>query len=233
MTAWLDRATANLPDFRSRIGLAHFGRVTVAPSSDALRDEIATAIASMLQQGDDWPVTPDEWSKGVRGLLRQSGFRPTGRAKPASEYLLRTLAESREFTFINNLVDINNLLSLQTFLPMSVLDASEFRGALQMRIAQAGERYVFNQAGHEIDLKDLLVVADTMDDGGPSRPLGNPIKDSMAGKLRDTTPSAVAIVYAPLEMVDEAAMATILADWVRLVEAHAGGAESSTRQLTT
>ena len=231
MTNWLDGATTKLPDdFHSRIGLVHFGGVTVGPSPDSLRDEINAAVAEILVANLG---TPDEWQKGGRGLLKQSGFRPTGRSKPASEYLMRTLEETREFTFINNLVDINNLLSLKTYLPMSVLDAGAFSGALQMRFAEPGESYVFNQAGHSIDLKQLLVVCDAGDGSDLSTPLGNPIKDSMAGKLQDSTASAVAIIYAPPALVSEEQMAAILGDWVRLVGEHAAGRDASTRQLLT
>src|SRR3712207_7695492 len=46
-------------------------------------------------------------------LLRNGGFRPSGRNKPASEYLAQAAREGR-FPRINNLVDVNNLVSLRS-----------------------------------------------------------------------------------------------------------------------
>lgn len=225
---WLDQAVAELPGVECRIGLASFDTVTIGDSPAQLRDEIATQTAKMLATH---PEMPEQWVKGVRGLLKQSGFKPTGRSKPASEYLAKDLAASGEFKFINNLVDINNLLSLQTFLPMSVLDTAKFAGTLHIRIGEKGEKYVFNPSGQELDLAHLLLVADRAE--GHSRPLGTPIKDSQYAKLSPQTRSAVAIVYAPPAMIDAATMQRILDDWVRLTTAFAGATNPHTRQLLT
>src|SRR5262245_54199405 len=45
----------------------------------------------------------------VRQLLRHGGFKPTGRSKPASEYLLKAVGEGR-LTSINVAVDVCNVV---------------------------------------------------------------------------------------------------------------------------
>src|SRR5271169_2299964 len=55
----------------------------------------------------------------VRALLRHGGFKPTGRSKPASEYLLKAVAEGGLST-INLAVDACNVVSLHSGLPISV-----------------------------------------------------------------------------------------------------------------
>jgi DNA/RNA-binding domain of Phe-tRNA-synthetase-like protein len=129
----------------------------------------------------------------VRDLLRFGKYKPTGRAKPASEYLVRSAMEDK-FPRINNLVDINNLVSLRSLLPISLVDlvrakSTEFR----IRRGRAGESYVFNQGGQAIDLEDLLLVARLPED----EPCANPVKDSMSTKLNDDSSDVMAVLYAP------------------------------------
>lgn len=61
--------------------------------------------------------------KAVRTLLRWGGHKPSGRGRPASESLLKSLLAQR-WPQIHPLVDMANLLSLQSGLPLSVLDLS-------------------------------------------------------------------------------------------------------------
>ena len=52
--------------------------------------------------------TSDEVRRAVRDLLRSGGFKPTGRSKPASEYLIKAAAEE-SLTSINLAVDACNV----------------------------------------------------------------------------------------------------------------------------
>src|SRR5581483_11885088 len=63
----------------------------------------------------------DRVRETVRQLLRQAGFRPTGRSKPASEYLIKAVGEGR-LASINGAVDVCNIVSLHSGLPISVVD---------------------------------------------------------------------------------------------------------------
>src|SRR4051812_32854911 len=49
----------------------------------------------------------DKVRGAVRALLRHGGYKPSGRGKPASEYLQAAMAEAR-FPSINPLVDVCN-----------------------------------------------------------------------------------------------------------------------------
>jgi DNA/RNA-binding domain of Phe-tRNA-synthetase-like protein len=129
-------------------------------------------------------------------LLKRGGFKPSGRNKPASEYLAQAAREGR-FPRINNLVDINNLLSLETGLPISILDLRAFAGGVCLRRGKAGEKYVFNGAGQEIELEGLICACGG-EGGEQSVPLGNPVKDSMAGKLKADTADVLGVIYASL-----------------------------------
>jgi DNA/RNA-binding domain of Phe-tRNA-synthetase-like protein len=177
----------------------------VGPSDPGLLAELDRAIAKAAARTDTETIT-----KAVRDLLRHGKYKPTGRGKPASEYLLNAAKESR-FPKINNLVDINNLVSLESLLPISVIDLKRAgEGGFVLRRGKSGEAYVFNAGGQTIELEDLLLVARAGDDA----PLANPVKDSMASKLDEHASDVLAVLYAPMNTGLEAATASF-ADAVR------------------
>jgi len=132
----------------------------------------------------------------VRKMLRYGRYHPSGRGKPASEFLLRA-ALNGSFPLVNGPVDVNNAVSLASGLPGSIFDADLSGTHLLLRRGKPGESYVFNPAGQIIDLEDLLLVCRRAEKGW--EPCGNPIKDSMTTKIRPKTKNVVAILYAPAD----------------------------------
>jgi DNA/RNA-binding domain of Phe-tRNA-synthetase-like protein len=175
------------PAFAAAVVLAE--GVRAAESAPELERLIVELVAR--RAAEDFPPAPVK--EAIRGLLRRGGFKPTGRNKPASEYLAQAAREGR-FPRINNLVDVNNLLSLESGLPISLLDLRAFAGEAWLRRGRPGERYVFNGAGQEIELEGLVCVCGGA--GPDGAPLGNPVKDSMAGKLKADTEAVIGIIYA-------------------------------------
>ncbi|MDX1546256.1 MAG: hypothetical protein R3247_04675 [Rhodothermales bacterium] len=138
--------------------------------------------------------------RAARDVLRNGRYKPTGRGKPASEYLLRAAAEGA-FPRVNAPVDAANLISLQTVLPVSLWDLDRAgTERFRFRLGRAGEAYVFNRAGQEIRLEDL-VVGCGLGDEGAEVPLVNPVKDSQATKTTAATCRVAAVLYTPLEAV--------------------------------
>ncbi len=137
-----------------------------------------------------------------RNMLRNGTYKPTGRGKPASEYLLRAASQPDSFPRVNWPVDICNFISLKYILPISIwdLDAAKADGFV-FRLGLPDEEYVFNTAGQEIGLCDLVVgcaVRAADDENGI--PIVNPIKDSMATKTSPSTTDVVASIYAPASL---------------------------------
>jgi DNA/RNA-binding domain of Phe-tRNA-synthetase-like protein len=130
----------------------------------------------------------------VRTMLRHGTYKPSGRGKPASEFLLHA-ARRGEFPLVNGPVDANNAISLTSGLPGSIFDADLTGPALCLRHGLPGEAYVFNPSGQSIDLEDLVVFCRARE--GSWEPCGSPIKDSMATKVRADTRNVVAVLYAP------------------------------------
>src|SRR5688572_10523757 len=104
-------------------------------------------LLSLLSLEAQAPLTSsDAVRESVRALLRHGGFKPTGRSKPASEYLLKAVTE-KTLGSINLAVDACNAVSLHSGMPISVIDVDLAWPPLRVEVAAAGASYVFNAAG--------------------------------------------------------------------------------------
>ncbi|MBN1567468.1 MAG: hypothetical protein JXA73_06455 [Acidobacteria bacterium] len=135
-----------------------------------------------------------ERKAAVRNMLRFGSYKPSGRSKPSSEYLLAA-ALTGDFPLVNGPVDVNNVISLEWGYPASIFDMEICGTALLLRRGLSGESYIFNLSGQSIDLKDLLCVC--RKEGSAWLPCGNPVKDAMATKIRESTQNIAAVIYAP------------------------------------
>ena len=155
------------------------------PGLDAAIDAVAERRKLALTEPED------AVRRAARDMLRHGKYKPTGRGKPASEYLLRA-ARQDTFPRISAPVDICNLISLEYLVPASVWDLDLGSGPYTARRGRADESYVFNVTGQQIGLEDLLVVC-----GQGDAPMVNPVKDSQATKTRSETLNVGGVVYLP------------------------------------
>src|SRR5205823_2823754 len=130
----------------------------------------------------------DKVREAVRALLRQGGFRPTGRSKPASEYLIKAVAEGL-LRPVNLAVDACNAASLHSGLPISVVDLDLARPPLRVGLAPPGAAYVFNASGQSIDLAGLLCLFDA------EGPCANAVKDAQRTKTHDRTRRTLSLIW--------------------------------------
>jgi len=162
-----------------------------APEVLEVLDELLRRVQTIGEE-----FVPTEMRQRVRKMLRFGVYKPSGRSKPASEFLLRA-ALSDSFPLVNGPVDANNIVSLESGLPGSIFDADLSGRHLLVRRGLPDESYVFNPSGQSIDLQDLLLVCRLAEGGWV--PCGNPVKDSMDTKIRPETRDAIAVLYAPAD----------------------------------
>lgn len=165
-------------------------RAFVARFASTLAELNAPQVSALLQ-AEAWSElsAPDDSVRAaIRDALRQRGFKPTGRAKPSSEYLLRARGDG-SLRPINAAVDTCNAVSLHSGLPISVVDLELLRPPLSIRTASAGESYVFNPTGQTIDLAGLPCLYDA---DGPS---ANAVKDAQRTKTSATTRATLSVVW--------------------------------------
>lgn len=151
----------------------------------------AVEIASLLRVDAPAPVSRDETLRtAVRDLLRRGGYKPTGRGKPSSEYLVRAASEGA-LGSVNAVVDAGNVVSLHSGIPISIVDRARLSLPLGVRCAGAGSRFVFNASGQEIDVSGLVGLEDA------SGPCANAVKDSQRTKTHPGTRDVLCLLWAP------------------------------------
>lgn len=185
--------TKLIDDPRLRLGVVEVSGGTVAPASEEL-----TRLAAELAQnmgGEAYDI-PEDKRRAVRQLLKLGGFSPSGRNRPAHELLVRDLKERGGFHHINNVVDVNNVVSLEALLPISIFDTAKLAPTVTVRIGEPGEGYVFNQSGQWLDVKRCITCCSGEP---PGEPVGTPVKDSMATKVFEGANGFLGIIYSTTE----------------------------------
>jgi DNA/RNA-binding domain of Phe-tRNA-synthetase-like protein len=174
-------------------------------------------LSALLRPDADVPLRSSEALRtAVRDLLRQRGYRPTGRGKPSSEYLVAAIGDGR-LGSINAAVDIGNAVSLHSGLPISVVDLDRCRAPLRVDVPQPGSSYVFNRGGQEIDVGGLLCLFDA--DG----PCANAVKDAQRTKTDGATRRVLAVIWGtavPVAGHASAAAAWLTASFARIGAIH-------------
>jgi DNA/RNA-binding domain of Phe-tRNA-synthetase-like protein len=178
--------------------MSHFERALGdVPAPDWLSAGLASDAPAPL-------VRSEAGRQAVRDLLRHGGYKPTGRSKPSSEYLLRA-AEQAALRSINVAVDACNVVSLASGLPISVIDLERAQPPLRVGLAREGS-YVFNASGQTIELAGLLCLFDA------AGPCASPVKDSERTKTHAATRRTLSILWGPAACAEQTERALL---WYR------------------
>jgi DNA/RNA-binding domain of Phe-tRNA-synthetase-like protein len=157
---------------------------------DPIEDLVPPAwLTDLLRVDAAAPFLPDEGVRtAVRDALRVHGYKPTGRGKPASEYLARAAAGG-SLVSINIPVDACNVVSLHSGFPISVVDLDRARPPFRIATATPDLTYVFNASGQEIRLDGLVCLFDT------AGPCANAVKDSQRTKTHPGTRRTLSVLW--------------------------------------
>ena len=171
------------------------------------------SLTSLLRLDVPAPLQSDDAARSaVRDLLRHGGYKPTGRGKPASEYLVRAAGEG-QLGSINLAVDACNVVSLHSGLPISVVDLDRAKAPLKVGLGQEEQTYVFNASGQVIDVAGLLCLFDA------EGPCANAVKDAQRTKTHDGTTRTLSLVWGTSALDGRAARA---AEWYQQLLREAG-----------
>jgi DNA/RNA-binding domain of Phe-tRNA-synthetase-like protein len=158
-------------------------------------------VARLLDLSAGSELTRDEALRSaVRDVLRHGGYKPTGRGKPASEYLVRAAGEGT-LGSINLAVDACNAVSLHSGFPISVVDLGRASGPFRIAVAPAGSSYVFNATGQEIDVGGLLCLFDG------AGPCANAVRDAQRTKTGPETSETLSLLWGARGYEDRLAVA--------------------------
>lgn len=162
--------------------------ITTFPQPLGARPSSAELLARLSLEAESPFARSEEVRAQVRDLFRHGGYKPTGRGKPASEYLVKAVGAGK-LGAINVAVDACNVVSLHSGLPISVVDLDRVEGALRVGLAAADAEYVFNASGQTIKLGGLLCLCDGRG------PCANGVKDSQRTKTHPASTRTLSLVW--------------------------------------
>lgn len=125
--------------------------------------------------------------KGSRMAYKAFGRNP-GRYRVSSEALLRRVRRGDELYHINSVVDVNNLISVESGLSVGSYDLKYLHGPIILKKAEQGEGYT--GIGKDfLDLENLLVLTD--DEGV----FGSSMSDSTRAMVTEETKEVLVVIY--------------------------------------
>lgn len=170
-----------------RLGLLQF-KANVKESDnqfwDYMHNEIQPKIKNDIED-KEWKDIPGV--KGSRAAYKAFGRNP-GRYRVSSEALLRRVRRGDELYHINSVVDVNNLISIESGLSVGSYDLACIHGDITFRKAENGEGYT--GIGKDfLDMENMLVLAD--EEGI----FGSSMSDSTRAMVTKQTNNVLVVIY--------------------------------------
>ena len=161
--------------------------VLVAKHNEALWREIDQHITHL-------PVTvkPEQINSVPQIAAMRQAYKALGkdpsRYRGSAEALLRRVLSGKGLYLINSVVDINNLVSLESLNPAGTYDLEKITPPIELRIGAAGESY--KGIGKDlINIENLPVFADA------AGAFGSPTSDSERAMVRLETRKILMVVF--------------------------------------
>lgn len=132
--------------------------VKVKDSHPELWGEVTEACRQLMNRLAISEVSQIENIKKAREVYRKLGNDPT-RYRLSSEALVRRILKEKGLYRVNNVVDINNLVSILSFCPVCTYDAEKIHPPITFAIGAPGEAYAGIGRGM-INLANIPVFSD-------------------------------------------------------------------------
>lgn len=150
--------------------------------------------------------------ENMKLLYRAFGKDPT-RYRISSDSLFRRLVKNKGMYYVNNIVDLNNLMSLKTFYPIGAYDQSKIQGAIQYDLGLKDEDYTGIGRGN-LNIENLPVLKDEIG------PFGSSTSDSMRTMVTEATTDLMMVFYS---VEDHSLLNEALKETANYLKAYAGG----------
>lgn len=149
-----------------------------------MTDDILPVVRNRID-GKEWGEIPG--IRGSRAAYKAFGRNP-GRYRVSSEALIRRVRRGDELYHINSVVDVNNLISVESGLSVGSYDLGNVHGSITLRKAEQGEGYT--GIGKDfLDMENMLVLAD--DEGI----FGSSMSDSTRAMVTENAKDILVVIY--------------------------------------
>ena len=175
-----------------RTGILHLEAFRNTAPVDALEIRYAAVIDAVVAAWTGKTAADDPVLSAVRRMYHAFGMDPT-RYRPSPERLVRRAVQGKDVPRISPAVDLCNLVSLSTRVPLGLYDAARIAGPVTVRVGGPEERYdALN--GESVGAAGRLIVADTLG------PIGGPTYDSVRTRVEPDTTSLLVLAWFPPEV---------------------------------
>lgn len=102
---------------------------------------ISSAVENIKKEHVLESLVQNKFVRAYRDFFWRIGLDPT-KTRPSAEALLRRVLAGKDFPRINPLVDVYNVVSMQSLLPIAAFDVEKLKGELLMKFANVGEFFL-------------------------------------------------------------------------------------------
>jgi DNA/RNA-binding domain of Phe-tRNA-synthetase-like protein len=178
------------PDLKRKCPRAILGSVTAQVATTETDEGLLQELRSRENEILKLPE-PRALLESSKILATRAGYKALGkdpaRYRGSAEALLRRILSGKGFPQINTVVDIINLVSVESRLPIGLYDLAHVRGDILFRAGRAGETYK-GIGKYDLNLEGLPVFCDE------SGPHGSPTSDSERTMVTSSTQNVLAIL---------------------------------------
>src|ERR1700739_3394141 len=178
------------PELKAKCQKAALGCVEAEVATGATPPELDEALRGCEERIAKLPepraVLEASSIAATRAAYKALGKDPA-RYRGSAEALLRRLIAGKGMPRINNVVDVINLVSLESRLPIGLYDLAHVEGAIQFRAGRAGETYK-GIGKYDLNLEGLPLFAD---EEGPH---GSATSDSERTLVTPKTEGVLAVI---------------------------------------
>ncbi len=158
--------------------------IEIAPTNQETQ-AVIDEVLSQLQNVDE--ITQIPTIRDTRDAYKACGKSPS-KYRSAAEAMLRRIKQKKGLYKINNVIDIQNMMSVSSGYSIGSYDASQIEGDVILDVAKEGMSYQ-GIGKEDINISNLPVL---FDDAGP---FGNPSSDSIRAMIKEDTKKIVTVVY--------------------------------------
>lgn len=168
-----------------QLGILHY-KGKVEPTSGALLEEFTTTIETLsaipVQEISQIPAIQD-----TRAAYHAFGKNPS-KYRNAAEAMRRRISQGKGLYQINNVIDLQNLMSITSGYSIGSYDCAKLSGDVYLALAQENEQY--EGIGKDaIHITSLPVLYDALG------PFGNPTSDSQRAMICTDTTEILTVIY--------------------------------------
>lgn len=178
------------PELRETCSRAALACVTAdvetCATPEALEQELRACEQSLLKLPEPKAVLESPAILATRSGYKALGKDPA-RYRGSAEALIRRVIAGKGLPRINNVVDVINVVSVESRLPIGLYDLAHVRGEIVFRAGRAGETYK-GIGKYDLNLEGLPVFCDEL---GPH---GSPTSDSERTMVTAATKRVLGII---------------------------------------